>query len=286
MVQALLVFRLLEPRGLAVATIPDRIALTAFGFVQFPNPTANHYGLFLAVAVVWMLARVDMKQRLALEALGFLLVTTFLFRQLTGVVVAMGAAAWLLISLPAAAEPGRVWLGRAVLGIMATGLAAFLVAKTDIVGGLLFGIWPLLALIQAVGRLRADDRAVLAMIGRLSLGGAIALVPLLAYHLSHGSLVPWLDDMIGGALALNAMPFTRRIVHAAMIVLSAQQLLAFDSLDRRRQRGVLPRRAGAAGGQRTFSLRQIRSAEARRTRCWRLPCSTRWCRSSTRSRPI
>ncbi len=230
MVQALLAFRLLEPRGLIVATV-GAVALTAFGFVQFPNPTANHYGLFLAVVIVWILARVDLKQALALEALGFLLVATFLFRQLTGVVVAMGAVTWLLLSMPASAESGRTWLGRIVLGIMAAGLAGFLLTKTDIVGGLLFGVWPLLALIQAMRRLCADDRAVLALIGRLALGGAIALTPLLAYHLWHGSLGPWLDDTIGGALALNAMPFTRRVVHAAMIVLSIQQLLALDSVD-------------------------------------------------------
>jgi hypothetical protein len=230
MVQALLVFRLLEPRGLATA-LAGSLALTAFGFVQFPNPTANHYGIFLAVATIWMLARIDMKRAWALEALGFLLVTTFLFRQLTGVVVAMGAVAWLLIAMPTSADSGRVLLARSVLGVMAAGLAAFLITKTDIVGGLLFGVWPLLVLVQAMRRLRADDRAALALIGRLSLGGAAALMPLLAYHLLHGSLLLWLDDMVGGALALNAMPFTRRIVHAAMIVLSVQQLLALDSLD-------------------------------------------------------
>lgn len=230
MVQALLVFRLLEPRGLAAA-LAGSLALTAFGFVQFPNPTANYYGIFLAVVAVWMLARIDMKRAWTLEALGFLLVTTFLFRQLTGVVVAMGAVTWLLISMPAAAASGRIWLGRAVLGVMATGLAGFLLSKTDIVGGLLFGLWPLVVLVQAARRVRPDNRAVLALIGRLAQGGAVALTPLLAYHLAHGSLALWLDDMVGGALALNAMPFTRRIVHAAMIVLSVQQLLAFDSLD-------------------------------------------------------
>jgi hypothetical protein len=229
MVQAFLAFRLLEPRGLAVAAVGS-LALTAFGFVQFPNPTANHYGIFLAVVAVWMLARVDMKRAGALEALGFLLVTTFLFRQLTGVVVAMGAVTWLLIPADAPAQGGRRRLGRIVLGLMAAGLAAFLFSKTDLVGGLLFGLWPLLVLAEAARRSRADDRSVMTMTGRLALGGAVALTPLLAYHLWHGSLLLWLDDTVGGALALNAMPFTGRLVHAAMILLSARQLLAFDGI--------------------------------------------------------
>jgi hypothetical protein len=227
--QALLVFSLLEPRG-RIAAVVASLALTAHSFVQFPNPTANWYGLFLAIVVLWMLARTDMKQRLALETVGFLLVTTFLFRQLTGVVVAMGAVAWLLTTLPPSALPGRPWLGRIVLGVMAAGLGAFLVSKTDIAGGLLFGLWPLLFLVLAAHASRADDRAVLGLIGRLSVGGAVALLPLLAYHLAHGSLLTWLDDIVGGALALNAMPFTGRLLHAAMIFLSGKQLLAFDSV--------------------------------------------------------
>jgi hypothetical protein len=226
LVQAVLVFRMVESRG-PFAAATASVALTALSFIQFPNPTANWYALFLAVVVAWMLARVDRTRPLVIETIGFLLVTTFLFRQLTGVAVAMGAVAWLLLDLQRRdrAPPGK--LAPFLFGVMALGLFFYLVRKNDVVDWLVFGLCPLAVLARAGFSVRIDDRRVLGLVGRLVLGGAVGLLPLIAYHLWHGSMLTWLSDAVGGALALGDMPFTRRPLYAAMMLLSAEQLFAF-----------------------------------------------------------
>ncbi|HEX2117388.1 MAG TPA: hypothetical protein VHM01_23535 [Alphaproteobacteria bacterium] len=230
-VQAYLIFRTVEPRG-AFAAAAAALALTSLSFIQFLNPTANWYALFLAVVVTWMLARVDRTRPLVIETIGFLLVTTFLFRQLTGVIVAIGAVAWLLLDMQRRdrAPPGR--LAPALFALMAFGLLLHLLRKNDVIDWLLFGVCPLAILARAGLSVRIDDKRVLSLVARLLIGGAVGLLPLVFYHLWHGSLLSWLDDMVGGALALSDMPFTRRPLYAAMALLSLQQVLTFETLAR------------------------------------------------------
>lgn len=230
-VQALLVFRMVEPRGAFTAAIAA-LVLTSLSFIQFLNPTANWYALFLAVLVTWMLARVDRARPLAIETIGFLLVTTFLFRQLTGAIVGMGAVAWLLLDLQRRDRAPHGKLAPALFAVMALGLVLYLLRKNDAVDWLLFGLCPLAILVRAGLSVRIDDRRVLGLIGRLALGGAVGLLPILAYHLWHGSVASWLDDMIGGALALGDMPFTRRPFYGVMTLLSLQQVLTFETTAR------------------------------------------------------
>lgn len=228
-VQAFLVFLLVRERGSFLAAAAA-VVLTALSFVQYLNPTANWYGLFLAILITWLLAAVDRERPLALETIGFLLVTLFLFRQITGVFVAMGALTWLLLTAPTDQQRTGGRVAPALLLVMAAGLAGYLLRKSDPLDLLLFGIWPLAILIRAVRHVRMDDRAALRLVMRLAIGGAVGLVPMTAYHLWHGSLAIWFDDMVGAALALSAMPFTERPIHAAMIMLAIGQITALGSL--------------------------------------------------------
>lgn len=230
-VQAFLVFRMVEERGPFAAAVAA-LVLTSLSFIQFLNPTANWYALFFAILVTWMLARIDRARPLMIETIGFLLVTTFLFRQLTGVIVAMGAVAWLLLDLQRRDRAPHGKLAPVLFAVMALGLALYLLRKQDAVDWLLFGLCPLAILVRACASVRIDDRRVLAMIGRLAFGGAVGLLPLLVYHLSHGTVLSWLDDTVGGALALGSMPFTQRPFYAAMTLLSLQQILTVETVAR------------------------------------------------------
>lgn len=228
-VQAFLVFHLIELRG-TVAAAATALALTSLSFVQFLNPTANWYALFLAILVTWSLVHLDRKRPFTIEMIGFLLATTFLFRQLTGAIVAMGAVAWLLLETDRHERRSRGWIAPAIFALMALGLTTYLLRKNDVLDWLLFGLWPLAILIRAGLRVRLGNSVALRLIGRLSLGGATGLLPLVIYHLWHGSLASWFNDTVGGALALSDMPFTRRPFYGAMIILSLRQLIALESL--------------------------------------------------------
>jgi hypothetical protein len=227
-VQAFLVFRMVESRGPFAAALAA-LVLTALSFIQFLNPTANWYALFLAVLVTWMLARVDRARPFVIETIGILLVTTFLFRQLTGVIVAMGAVAWLLLDLQRRDRAPHGKLAPALFGLMALGLVFYLLRKNDVVDWIAFGLWPLVILAHAAFRVRIDDRAVLRLVSQLALGGAVGLLPLLGYHLWHGTVPSWLDDVVGGALALGDMPFTHRPLYSATTLLSIQHVLTLQT---------------------------------------------------------
>src|SRR3546814_7271118 len=90
LLQSALVFWLLASRGAAVA-FSGALGMSALTFVQFLNPTAHWYALFICILAVALLSTGWHRRRGGLELLGFVLVTLFLFRQLSGVFAAMGA---------------------------------------------------------------------------------------------------------------------------------------------------------------------------------------------------
>src|SRR3546814_3815691 len=89
LLQSALVFWLLASRGAAVA-FSGALGMSALTFVQFLNPTAHWYALFICTLAVALLSAGWHRRRGGLELLGFVLVTLFLFRQLSGVFAAMG----------------------------------------------------------------------------------------------------------------------------------------------------------------------------------------------------
>ncbi len=192
LVQAALVYLLVAPSG-RVMGVAAAVVLTSLSTVQYLNPTANWYALFLTIVLIVLLDRPRESAGKWLELIGFLLITLFLFRQLSGVIVALGVVGWLIFQLDDRASE-RAVIGRGVLGIMALGLAGYLLSKTEIVGFLLFGIWPLGMLIYLIVTVRISDKAMWRMIGRLCLGGALAFLPLVVYHLSNGSLGVWFHE--------------------------------------------------------------------------------------------
>lgn len=238
-VQSLLIFLLLRPVGLLAAGV-GASAVTALGFLQFLNPTAHWYSLFLAILLASLLHR-GPKVPLRIEAVGAIVMTVFLFRQLTGVLVAMGALAFLLLEATAEsqgtdprAEAGPSgagaggWLARGLIVVMIAGLVGYLTHATDLLGWLLFGIWPVLLLLHAVRAVRVPDARVLSLVSRLAVGGLVAALPLLLYHALHGSLGAWYRDVFVTAFSLPAMPFFASMSHADQLGAGLRSLASGD----------------------------------------------------------
>jgi len=227
-VQSLLLFLVLRPAGPAAAGV-GATAITALGFLQFLDPTAHWYCLFLVVLLAAVLHIAPRTARWRLDAIGAIVMTIVLFRQLSGVLVAMGALTWLLL------EPGddgdtrpdvatrptsrasRPWVARATIAIMLVGLGGYLARSTDAVGWLLFGIWPVLVLLQAVRLTETPNGRVLRMLPALARGGIVAALPLVAYHLANGSLGAWYHDALETALGFPRMPFFDAISYADLL---------------------------------------------------------------------
>src|SRR5215213_2289893 len=95
-VQAGLMFLILRNRGVTTAIV-GALALTALGFIQFLNPTANWYTLFLAVLTVAWLSWSPAGPVSRDVVTGLLVGSTFLFRQLSGVFLASGVLVFLLL---------------------------------------------------------------------------------------------------------------------------------------------------------------------------------------------
>jgi hypothetical protein len=228
LVQACLIFLLLLPRGAALATVGG-IAMATLSTVQFLNPTAHWYCLFLVVLIIAALRWVPATFGLRLEMIGFLVMLLALFRQLTGVFLAMGALTWLLAAPHGEARAGTHRLGRSLIVLMAFGLSGYLWSKASLVAGALFGIWPFGLLWWAFRTTRLSDRAVLNLVGRLGAGGLAAALPLIGYHLWHSPLPIWIEDTVLAAISLTELDFFDKPSFALLPLLALARLLSLGS---------------------------------------------------------
>lgn len=227
--QSLLVFFLLLPRGTLVAAAGS-VSVTALSLVQFLNPTANWYGLFLFIAIVCAVNWLPRDARWRLEALGFLVITLVLFRQLTGVIVAIGVLSYLLCEAPRGARGNDRLLARALVAVMAGGLGAYLLAKTDPLAIVIFGVWPLGVLAWAWFAAAVANRCVLRLVFRFGLGGVAAAAPLVLYHVLYGSLAIWFDDTVVAAMSLTELGFIGKMTYGTFLDQGLRQAIAFDSI--------------------------------------------------------
>jgi hypothetical protein len=203
--QAAIVYRLLLSKGV-LAAFSGAMAAGSLTFVQFVNPSANWYVLFAAFAVIACIKGLQPESARRYIAIGFLLTFAVLLRQLSGIFLAMGTIAWLLIETTPENKT-RSWLAKASLLIFATGLIFYFLSKGSVAAFLMFGVWPLGALAVMWRHVSIGDRKVLNIYRALALGGSLAGLPLLAYHMFHGTLASWFDDVVLAALHLNGLSF-------------------------------------------------------------------------------
>ena len=211
-IQCALVFAMLAPLG-TLAAVGGATAITALGFVQFLDPTAHWYALFLVILLGAVLHRASPNSRWRLDAIGGIVMTAVLFRQLSGVFIAMGALTILLLERtpPSANRDHRAkdapWLARALVLVMLIGLVGYLLRATELVGWLLFGLWPVLLLLWTLRSTTIPNATVVRAVARMARGATVAALPLLGYHIAHGSLGAWYGDVVVTALGFPRMPF-------------------------------------------------------------------------------
>ncbi len=227
-VQSCLVFLLLLPRGILAAAAAS-VSLTSLSLVQYLNPAAHWYCMFLLVVIVGVLAWCPRESRWRLEVLGFLIVTMFLVRQLTGVFMAIGVLTYLLCEAPRGASGADRLMARALVAIMAAGLGGYLLAMTQPVAAVMFGVGPLGILVWAWSAAAVANRRVLRLLSRLALGGAVAAAPLVLYHVVNASLGAWFHDTVVSAMALPRHDFIGAIHYGLYPLLGLHLVTTFES---------------------------------------------------------
>lgn len=220
---SVMVFLLLRQQGVLMA-VGAGVAASSLSIVQYFNPTANWYCLILFLGMICWLNWKPAGSCCRLEVTGLLLSTIFQFRQLTGVIAAIGVIAYLLIeqSPQTDKQPTRgPWLARLLSAVMTVGLGFYLWSKTsplyatvNLVSLLLYGTWSLGLLLWTCFNTRMSNLNVIKMLLKLAVGGVIGFIPLVGYHAANGSLGIWIDDTIMGAISLSELNFYRRVSYA------------------------------------------------------------------------
>jgi hypothetical protein len=220
--QALVLF-LLFPRDRPWAAATAATSLTALGAIQFLNPTAHWYCLALVIGLIACLEPARTGKRW-LFVVGVLIGTIALFRQLTGVFAGAGALTYLLWHASEDGVSGSAsTLGRAATALMIAVLGLYLFSATDISGIVLFGVFPLLVLGRLLMRPQAPNLEVLRTVSTITLGMFVASLPLVGYHVWHGSLLNWWNDIGPAAVALTRLDFFERTNFGALVFQGLRQ---------------------------------------------------------------
>jgi hypothetical protein len=220
--QSVLTYWLLSARGIIVAAV-GAIAASALTFVLFANPTANWYALVLALCATGLLSWPRLPLVKMAPALGFLLGSAFLFRQLSAVFLAMGVLCWLILRHRPATGTDRIVV-RSTLALVALGLAFYLVSKGSLTALLLFGIWPFFLLAHAwssSSALASSNEAqpfTVRTLATIIAGAAVACIPLALYNAINGTFGSWLYDSLVAPLLLTGFDFFREASFGVMFI--------------------------------------------------------------------
>jgi hypothetical protein len=230
-IQSSLVAALLSRRSVAMAAAGS-VAVTAIGVIQFVDPTPNWYCLTLSTLLAYWLTSVPITQPARLFGAGALVGVLALFRQLSGVWAAM--AVIVLALLEEGRQQGLSLLGRAILLILLAATVGYLVLSrnTEPGGLLLIAVWPVAILVWLLIKIRVSDSEVVARLARLAAGGAVPVLPLLVYHIAHGSVGPWIRDNVFAAAGETTMSFFESGWYGALPLVSAYQVITSADLVR------------------------------------------------------
>ncbi len=190
--------------GLAILCGTVMASLT---FVQFLNPTANWYCLFFVVVIILLLDSTAISGRSRLTLIGAMVGLVFLTRQLNGVIVGVAALTYLLHKMSAHSASDNRLATRMILGPLIFVLAIYIWRATDLAGFVLMGIWPLLVGTYVTIAARVSNQDVVRLTGWLLFGALLAGAPLVAYHVWHGSVADFIDDVVVSAIALSNLGF-------------------------------------------------------------------------------
>jgi hypothetical protein len=228
LLEAVLVYALVARRnpfnGFAAA-----IAVTTLGIIQFLNPTAHWYCGLIAVAVTFWLVRVPARNRFRLIGAGLFVGLAMLFRQLSGIWIGMAVVLVALAERDEGAAGREAVLSRAAALLMFVVLLIYVISTDEWFGAVLIAATPAALLAWAVVSLRTSNRTTLRIARDLGIGTLLSALPLVAYHVTHGSLHLWFADTVVAASSLPRLGFFGRPWYAAAVVAGLQQTVS--SLD-------------------------------------------------------
>ena len=227
-IQSCLVFLIFAKRNLWLGVM-GAVGSTSLGVIQYLNPTPNWYCLLLATLIAFCLTYIRPERKGRLELVGLLTGLIFLLRQITGVFVAMSVLTYLLCEKRDETQRSGTLLSKCLLGVMLLGAAAYLLAATEQIGLLLFGVWPIMILIQALFYSNTSNKRTLQIVIRMGLGCIAAAVPILLYHVVHRSLWTFFDDTVLRALHVAKFSYLKFQNYGEQVVYALQNLFAFES---------------------------------------------------------
>ena len=204
--QAILTFWFVRNVHIGLAILCGAV-MASLTFIQFLNPTANWYCLFFVVVIVLLLDSTAISSRSRLILIGAMIGLVFLTRQLNGVMVGIAVLTYLLHEMSAHSASDNRLATRIILGPLIFALAIYTWRATDLAVFALMGIWPLLVGTYVAITARVSNQDVVRITGWLFAGALLAGTPLVAYHIWHGSVADFIDDVVVSAIALSNLGF-------------------------------------------------------------------------------
>jgi hypothetical protein len=225
--QSCLVFLIVARRDVLLGLVAA-VGATAFGTIQYLNAQPSWY-CALFVTLIAFLFTYFREERWTIITAGLLVGLVFFFRQITGVFVAMGVVTYLLARRDEGVTGRDAWLARGVLGLMLVGTVLYVLSATKVSGLVLFGIWPIMLLIQAIAVSRTSTKRVFEITAKLALGFFAASVPILIYHLAHGSMRTFIDDTMVRAINIQKLAYLKWATYMDQQALALSNVVAHRS---------------------------------------------------------
>lgn len=223
--QVALAYKIAMDKGVLIC-VASASLMTAFSFLQFVNPTPHWYTLCFAIIITYILVKGDTNLPRTILLIGFFVGLAFLFRQLTGVFLAIGVTAVLLAQHSGTRNTNDTIGTKFVLMSLAVFVFLYILKASNLAGFILLGIFPPLILIAVAQRCSISLSQSLRTIIYLSCGAALAALPLGLYHLINGTMGPWLHGIFITPFTLVASPFFKSVSYFDLILINIQQLLA------------------------------------------------------------
>lgn len=220
-IQALLIGAVLQPQGRIVSVV-GALTLTSLSFVQFINPSANWYALFLMVLLIWFMQPTGREYGSRLFIAGLILANMFLFRQLSAVFATMACVSYLFYESSQSQKTRLPLKGRlfsvAVLLVTLTILCVYLWLKVNPSGILLFGIFPVILLIYQIRDSNVSNHLALDICLKIGIGFLVGLMPIFAYHIWNHSLSSWLSDTVLVAIGFTTLEFFKSASYVELVI--------------------------------------------------------------------
>ncbi len=219
--QSLLVYVIFRRTHVLVATTAA-LAMSTLGALQIVNPTTSLYSLAAAVALAGFLVNTTPETRYRAYGIGFLLGLVFLFRQLTAVFISTGTLAFLTTERqPVNARGKDLVLARILLSFALLGLTGYVLTSGSPTTWILFGTMPLLILAWSIRNATISNVAVLTTGIKLTIGTVVSSLPMVGYHLAHGSLGSWLYDTFIRSMSVNGLEHVGRPIFLPEFIVPA-----------------------------------------------------------------